>query len=66
MTPATVSKAIESGVRRGARLAMNPTVNTFRTIQTKPVPQFSTVQAAWADTAQYINQAMSRQKASQK
>lgn len=66
MTPTAVSKAIESGVRRGTRLAMDPTVNTFRTIQTKPAPQSSTVQMAWADTAQYMNRAMSMQKASQK
>jgi len=45
---------------------MNPTIGSFRAIQTKPAPQSSTVRMAWADTAQYVNRAMSMQKASQK
>lgn len=66
MTATTVSAAIRSGMIRGTRLAMNPTVENFRQIRTKPVAASSTVQGAWADTGRSLRRAMEQEKRQQR
>lgn len=67
MTPMTVPQAVRSGMRRGMRLAADPTIETYRQIrQSRTISTSSTMTQAWENTGDLLRQAMDKQVHPQK
>ena len=54
----TMQTAITRGMKRGARLAVNPTISNYRSIRT---PRRRTVETAWQRTGSFIRRAMDQE-----
>lgn len=54
----TMQSAIVRGTARGARLGLNPTITTYRSVRT---PRTRTVETAWRRTGKYIRRAMDQE-----
>ncbi len=59
----TMSAAVMSGARRGARLAVKPTAANYRRLRTTSQKDVTTV--AWSSVGRTIRQAMSQESPSQ-
>ncbi len=54
-----VLEAVRSGSRRGARLALNPTVENYRSIRT---PRQSVARSSWNQVGNSIRLAMKKER----
>ena len=60
----TMSAAVASGARRGARLGVKPTVTNYKRLRTTPQNDVTTV--AWSAVGKTIRQVMSQKQRSRK
>lgn len=62
---APVMQAIQSGATRGARLALNPTVENYRALRTPPKSSTQTIVMVWMGVGRSLDWAMDQEKRSQ-